>query len=203
MGADGRGWLVEFVSKIIVKRRALYSLVQIWICWIQSVKKGNVLGAFCSQVHLGREMINRSSSRRSSLSPTNFLWGSLQLGKGTMSLLYFSLSFLTECFMFARFTLFNFALCSRICEVQSVDGTTITCFMVRECEGSSRMGSRPRRYLFTGHGNGSIQMWDLTTAMDTANKGEERKKEGEEAETAVRIRRETSSNSKCVRLLPR
>uniref|UniRef100_A0A669BWM7 BTB/POZ domain-containing protein KCTD3 n=1 Tax=Oreochromis niloticus TaxID=8128 RepID=A0A669BWM7_ORENI len=66
----------------------------------------------------------------------------------------------------------------RICEVQSVDGTTITCFMVRECEGSSRMGSRPRRYLFTGHGNGSIQMWDLTTAMDTANKGEERKKEG-------------------------
>ncbi|XP_029937182.1 BTB/POZ domain-containing protein KCTD3 [Myripristis murdjan] len=65
----------------------------------------------------------------------------------------------------------------RICEVQSVDGTTISCFMVRECEGSSRMGSRPRRYLFTGHGNGSIQMWDLTTAMDTANKGEERKKE--------------------------
>ncbi|MEQ2243236.1 BTB/POZ domain-containing protein kctd3 [Ilyodon furcidens] len=65
----------------------------------------------------------------------------------------------------------------RICEVQSVDGTTITCFMVRECEGSSRMGSRPRRYLFTGHGNGSIQMWDLTTAMDTANKGEERKKD--------------------------
>lgn len=70
----------------------------------------------------------------------------------------------------------------RICEVQSVDGTTISCFMVRECEGSSRMGSRPRRYLFTGHGNGSIQMWDLTTAMDTANKGEERKREGEEVE---------------------
>ncbi|XP_015250617.1 PREDICTED: BTB/POZ domain-containing protein KCTD3-like isoform X1 [Cyprinodon variegatus] len=67
----------------------------------------------------------------------------------------------------------------RICEVQSVDGTTITCFMVRECEGSSRMGSRPRRYLFTGHGNGSIQMWDLTTAMDTVNKGEERKKDAD------------------------
>uniref|UniRef100_A0A8C5EU71 BTB domain-containing protein n=1 Tax=Gouania willdenowi TaxID=441366 RepID=A0A8C5EU71_GOUWI len=61
----------------------------------------------------------------------------------------------------------------RICEVQSVDGTTISCFMVRECEASSRMGSRPRRYLFTGHGNGTIQMWDLTTAMDTANRGEE------------------------------
>ncbi|CAL8245034.1 unnamed protein product [Lota lota] len=67
----------------------------------------------------------------------------------------------------------------RICEVQSVDGTTISSFMVRECEGSSRMGSRPRRYLFTGHGNGSIQMWDLTTAMDTANKGEEKKKDGQ------------------------
>ncbi|KAF3832469.1 hypothetical protein F7725_026134 [Dissostichus mawsoni] len=65
----------------------------------------------------------------------------------------------------------------RICEVQAVDLTTISCFMVRECEGSSRMGSRPRRYLFTGHGNGGIQMWDLTTAMDNANKGEEKNKE--------------------------
>lgn len=84
--------------------------------------------------------------------------------------------------VFARFMLTCVCLCvfGRICEVQSVDGTTISCFMVRECEGSSRMGSRPRRYLFTGHGNGSIQMWDLTTAMDIANKGEERKREGEE-----------------------
>ncbi|XP_030627307.1 BTB/POZ domain-containing protein KCTD3 isoform X1 [Chanos chanos] len=62
----------------------------------------------------------------------------------------------------------------RICEVQAVDGTTITCFTVRECEGSSRMGSRPRRYLFTGHGNGSIQMWDLTTAMDMVNKSDDK-----------------------------
>lgn len=64
-------------------------------------------------------------------------------------------------------------LCStgkRICEVRSVDGTAITSFMVHECEGSSRIGSRPRRYLFTGHANGSIQMWDLTTAMEMANK---------------------------------
>ncbi|KAL7873874.1 hypothetical protein AOLI_G00129450 [Acnodon oligacanthus] len=64
----------------------------------------------------------------------------------------------------------------RICEVQAVDGTTITCFTVRECEGSSRMGSRPRRYLFTGHANGSIQMWDLTTAMDTVNKSDDKTK---------------------------
>uniref|UniRef100_A0A8C3KRI3 BTB/POZ domain-containing protein KCTD3 n=1 Tax=Calidris pygmaea TaxID=425635 RepID=A0A8C3KRI3_9CHAR len=46
----------------------------------------------------------------------------------------------------------------RICEIQAVDCTTISSFTVRECEGSSRMGSRPRRYLFTGHSNGSIQM---------------------------------------------
>ncbi|RXM35301.1 SH3KBP1-binding protein 1 [Acipenser ruthenus] len=60
----------------------------------------------------------------------------------------------------------------RVCEVRSVDGTAITSFMVHECEGSSRIGSRPRRYLFTGHANGSIQMWDLTTAMKIAGKTE-------------------------------
>lgn len=48
----------------------------------------------------------------------------------------------------------------------SVDGSFITAFLVQECEGSSRIGSRPRRYLFTGHSNGSLQMWDLTTAME-------------------------------------
>ncbi|KAG2469291.1 SHKB1 protein, partial [Polypterus senegalus] len=58
----------------------------------------------------------------------------------------------------------------RVCEVRSVDGTAITAFVVHECEGSSRIGSRPRRYLFTGHANGSIQMWDLTTAMELCNK---------------------------------
>ncbi|XP_031194227.1 BTB/POZ domain-containing protein KCTD3 isoform X2 [Mastomys coucha] len=62
----------------------------------------------------------------------------------------------------------------RICEIQAVDCTTISSFTVRECEGSSRMGSRPRRYLFTGHTNGSIQMWDLTTAMDMVNKTEDK-----------------------------
>ncbi len=95
------------------------------------------------------------------------------------------LCYLTEVFVFACCMSTCVCVCVfvRICEVQSVDGTTISSFMVRECEGSSRMGSRPRRYLFTGHGNGSIQMWDLTTAMDTANKGEERKREGEETET--------------------
>lgn len=54
----------------------------------------------------------------------------------------------------------------RVCVIKSVDGTTISAFRVHECEGSSRMGSRPRRFLFTGHTNGGIQMWDLTTALD-------------------------------------
>ncbi|KAJ9591552.1 hypothetical protein L9F63_001906 [Diploptera punctata] len=56
----------------------------------------------------------------------------------------------------------------RVCVIKAVDGTTITSFCVHECEGSSRMGSRPRRFIFTGHSNGAIQMWDLTTALDLA-----------------------------------
>lgn len=54
----------------------------------------------------------------------------------------------------------------RVCVIQSIDGSVITSFCVHECEGSSRMGSRPRRFIFTGHTNGAIQMWDLTTALD-------------------------------------
>ncbi|XP_008211196.1 BTB/POZ domain-containing protein KCTD3 isoform X1 [Nasonia vitripennis] len=54
----------------------------------------------------------------------------------------------------------------RVCVIQSIDGSVITSFCVHECEGSSRMGSRPRRFIFTGHSNGAIQMWDLTTALD-------------------------------------
>ena len=55
---------------------------------------------------------------------------------------------------------------SRVCVIKAVDGSTVSAFCVHECEGSSRMGSRPRRFIFTGHSNGSIQMWDLTTALD-------------------------------------
>lgn len=53
-----------------------------------------------------------------------------------------------------------------------MDSSIITSFCVHECEGSSRMGSRPRRFIFTGHSNGAIQMWDLTTALDLSAKGE-------------------------------
>jgi hypothetical protein len=63
-------------------------------------------------------------------------------------------------------------LSDRVCVIRAVDGTTVTSFCVHECEGSSRMGSRPRRFIFTGHSNGAIQMWDLTTALDLAAKGE-------------------------------
>lgn len=41
---------------------------------------------------------------------------------------------------------------------------------------STRMGSRPRRFLLTGSCNGTIQFWDLTTALDLFNKGELSKK---------------------------
>lgn len=64
----------------------------------------------------------------------------------------------------------------RVCVIKSVDGTTISAFRVHECEGSSRMGSRPRRFLFTGHTNGGIQMWDLTTALDLLSPAEDGKK---------------------------
>ncbi|XP_063221701.1 BTB/POZ domain-containing protein KCTD3 isoform X2 [Bacillus rossius redtenbacheri] len=60
----------------------------------------------------------------------------------------------------------------RVCVIKAVDGTTVTSFCVHECEGSSRMGSRPRRFIFTGHSNGAIQLWDLTTALDLVAKGE-------------------------------
>ncbi|GFR62246.1 BTB/POZ domain-containing protein KCTD3 [Elysia marginata] len=63
----------------------------------------------------------------------------------------------------------------RICVIRSVDGSTISSFCVHECEGSNRMGSCPRRYLFTGHSNGSVQMWDLTTALDLYKQGDKDK----------------------------
>ncbi|KIH44093.1 hypothetical protein ANCDUO_25893, partial [Ancylostoma duodenale] len=53
-----------------------------------------------------------------------------------------------------------------ICTIRSVDGAAISSFTVHECEGSNRMGSRPRRFLFCGTTSGSVQMWDLTTALD-------------------------------------
>uniref|UniRef100_A0A158Q805 BTB domain-containing protein n=1 Tax=Elaeophora elaphi TaxID=1147741 RepID=A0A158Q805_9BILA len=53
----------------------------------------------------------------------------------------------------------------RLCTIRTVGDSAITAFLVHECEGS-RVNSRPRRFLFTGTSSGSVQMWDLTTALD-------------------------------------
>ncbi|XP_055322322.1 SH3KBP1-binding protein 1 [Sitodiplosis mosellana] len=58
----------------------------------------------------------------------------------------------------------------RVCVIKSIDGSTITSFCVHECEKSSRMGSMPRRFILSGHSNGAIQMWDLTTALEFIQK---------------------------------
>lgn len=58
----------------------------------------------------------------------------------------------------------------RVCVIKSIDNSTITAFCVHECEKSSRMGSMPRRFILSGHSNGAIQMWDLTTALEFAAK---------------------------------
>lgn len=58
----------------------------------------------------------------------------------------------------------------RVCVIKSIDGSTITSFFVHECEKSSRMGSMPRRFILSGHSNGAIQMWDLTTALEFIQK---------------------------------
>lgn len=54
----------------------------------------------------------------------------------------------------------------RVAIVRSVDGSPISCFTIHECEGPTRVSTRPRRYIFTGHDNGSIQLFDLTTAIE-------------------------------------
>ena len=50
--------------------------------------------------------------------------------------------------------------------IHSLINNIFLSFCVHECEGPSRLNSRPRRYLFTGHSNGGIQLWDLTTALE-------------------------------------
>lgn len=53
--------------------------------------------------------------------------------------------------------------------VRSVDSSPINCFTIHECEGPARLSSRPRRFIFTGHDNGSIQLFDLTTAIELSS----------------------------------
>ena len=61
---------------------------------------------------------------------------------------------------------------SRICVIQSIDDSVISSYFVYEFDGSNRFGTRPKRLIFTGHSNGTIQMWDLTTAFDLFAKNE-------------------------------
>ncbi|ESO06046.1 hypothetical protein HELRODRAFT_119358, partial [Helobdella robusta] len=61
----------------------------------------------------------------------------------------------------------------RLCVIKSADGSIISSFTVHECESSTRIGSRPRRYIFTGHSNGTVQIWDLSTAFELLGKNEE------------------------------
>jgi len=44
----------------------------------------------------------------------------------------------------------------RVAVVRSVDSSPISCFTIHECEGPSRLSTRPRRFIFTGHDNGLL-----------------------------------------------
>ncbi|KAK4473071.1 hypothetical protein MN116_004262 [Schistosoma mekongi] len=59
----------------------------------------------------------------------------------------------------------------RICVIHSVDRSPVSSFTVHEHDGFNRVGAHPRRYIFTGHSNGTIQVWDLTTALNLSRNG--------------------------------
>lgn len=82
----------------------------------------------------------------------------------------------------------------RVCVIKSIDGSIITSFCVHECEKSSRMGSMPRRFILSGHSNGAIQMWDLTTALEFIQKKDTAQGEIDDGRTHCRIRIELIVN---------
>eukprot|EP00045_Choanoeca_perplexa_P015642 m.199901 g.199901 ORF g.199901 m.199901 type:complete len:662 (-) comp17046_c0_seq4:1850-3835(-) len=53
-----------------------------------------------------------------------------------------------------------------LCTIESVRQLAITTSYLHEGGMASRVGSRSRRFLCTGHEDGSVQMWDLTSALD-------------------------------------
>ncbi|KAI1284981.1 BTB/POZ domain-containing protein KCTD3 [Halotydeus destructor] len=61
----------------------------------------------------------------------------------------------------------------KVCDIRSVDGSVISTYCVHECEALA-MGNRSRRYILTGHSNGYIQVWDLSTGFDLTSKSIER-----------------------------
>lgn len=46
----------------------------------------------------------------------------------------------------------------RVCKIESVDGANISAYYVHECEAINRTGLRSRRFIFTGHVNGTVQV---------------------------------------------
>ena len=57
----------------------------------------------------------------------------------------------------------------RVAIVRSVDGSPINCFTIHECEGPARLSSRPRRYIFTGHDNGSFASFAHSASLSHWN----------------------------------
>ena len=56
----------------------------------------------------------------------------------------------------------------RVCVIKSVDASNITTYCVHECEAANRIGMRSRRFVFTGHTNGAIQVCQLSLRLYTA-----------------------------------
>lgn len=46
----------------------------------------------------------------------------------------------------------------RVCVINAVDGSNITCYNVHEFDSIGRAGSRTSRVLISGHSNGGIQV---------------------------------------------
>ena len=54
---------------------------------------------------------------------------------------------------------------TRICTLTSADGSMITTYFVQVCETILTSNSS-KLYIFTGHKNGNVQIWDLSTVVD-------------------------------------
>jgi len=66
----------------------------------------------------------------------------------------------------------NVLLCVyRVCEINSVDGSNITCYNVHEFDSIGRAGSRTSRVLITGHSNGGIQVMCIIICIATVFAG--------------------------------
>ena len=60
--------------------------------------------------------------------------------------------------LYSNYSNYSYCIFNRVCEINSVDGSNISTYCVHECEAINRVGMRSRRFIFTGHVNGSIQV---------------------------------------------